>query len=148
MIIAVGSDHAGFTMKGDLIGWLRELGHEPLDCGTGSEESVDYSDFAVAVGAAINEKRADLGILMCGTGQGSAMTANKIRGIRAAMVSDPYSARLTREHNDANVLSMGARVIGPGVARECVEAFLATPFSNAERHRNRIEKMMLLEQTL
>jgi ribose 5-phosphate isomerase B len=148
MIVAVGSDHAGFKMKGELVEWLREMGHEPLDCGTGGEESVDYSDFAVKVGAAINEKRAELGILICGTGQGSAMAANKIRGIRAALCGDPYSARLTRQHNDANVLVMGERVIGPGVARDCVEAFLNTPFSNAERHRRRIDKMTILEQTL
>jgi ribose 5-phosphate isomerase B len=148
MIVAVGSDHAGYEMKSQLVQWLREMEHEPLDCGTHSLDSVDYSDFAVAVAAAINENRAALGILLCGTGQGSAMTANKIRGIRAALCNDPYSARLTREHNDANVLVMGSRVVGPGLARDCVEAFLSTPFSQNERHQRRIAKMSLLEQTM
>jgi len=148
MIIAIGSDHAGFEMKGQLAQWLQELGHESIDCGTYSGDSVDYSDFAVAVGEAINGGTAQLGILMCGTGQGSAMAANKIKGIRAALCNDPYSARLTREHNNANVLVMGSRVIGPGLARDCVEAFLDTPFSHGERHQRRIEKLMLLEQTL
>jgi len=148
MMIAIGSDHAGFEMKGWLAQWLQELGHEFIDCGTHSSESVDYSDFAVAVGEAINNSNAQLGILICGTGQGSAMAANKIKGIRAALCNDPYSAHLTREHNNANVLVMGSRVIGPGLARDCVEAFLGTPFSNGERHQRRIEKLMLLEQTL
>jgi ribose 5-phosphate isomerase B len=147
MIIAIGSDHAGFEMKGELAEWLQEIGHQSLNCGTDGPESVDYTDFAAAVGAAVNEGRAELGILICGTGQGSAMTANKIRGIRAALCNDSYSARLTREHNNANVLVMGARVVGSGVARDCVEAFLKTPFSNGERHQRRIEKMMLIEQS-
>jgi ribose 5-phosphate isomerase B len=147
MIIAIGSDHAGFEMKDEIGEWLRELGHEPLNCGTNGPESVDYTDFALAVGKAINEGRAELGILVCGTGQGSAMAANKISGIRAALCNDSYSARLTREHNNANVLVLGARVIGPGVARDSVEAFLRTPFSNGERHQRRIDKMMLIEQS-
>ncbi len=148
MIVAIGSDHAGFEMKDQLAQWLLEMGHQALDCGTNSEASVDYSDFAVAVGAAICENRAELGILMCGTGQGSAMAANKIKGIRAALCNDPYSARLTREHNNANVLVMGSRVIGPGLARDCVEEFLKTPFSHGERHQRRLDKMTLLEQSL
>lgn len=148
MIIAIGSDHAGFEMKEELAVWLKELGHEPLDCGTYSLDSVDYSDYAVAVADSINNGKAGLGILICGTGQGSAMAANKIRGIRAALCNDPFSARLTREHNDANVLVMGSRVIGFGLARDCVEAFLGTPFSEGERHKRRIEKMMLLEQSM
>ncbi|HEX8833183.1 MAG TPA: ribose 5-phosphate isomerase B [Abditibacteriaceae bacterium] len=148
MKIAIGSDHAGFEMKGLLATWLREMGHEPLDCGTFSADSVDYTEFAQAVGDAINTQKTELGILICGTGQGSAMAANKIRGIRAALCNDPYSSRLTREHNNANVLVMGSRVIGPGLAREVVEAFLGTPFSQAERHQRRIDKLMLLEQTM
>jgi ribose 5-phosphate isomerase B len=148
MKIATGSDHAGFALKNELANWMREGGHAIIDCGTHSVEAVDYSDFAVAVAKEILEGRCELGLLLCGTGQGSAMAANKIRGIRAALCNDPYSARLTREHNDANVLVLGSRVIGSGVARDCVDAFLNTPFSHAERHSRRIAKMTLLEQTL
>jgi ribose 5-phosphate isomerase B len=148
MKVAVGSDHAGVEMKSQILEWLHELGHEPQNYGTDSSSSVDYSDYAVEVGKAINEGRADLGILLCGTGQGIAMAANKIKGIRAALCNDPYSARLTREHNNANVLVIGARVVGPGLARECVEVFLQTPFSTEERHQRRVEKLSLLEQTL
>lgn len=148
MKVAVGSDHAGFGMKSAMISWLCEDGHEIVDCGTDSLSSVDYSDFAVAVARELLEGRCELGILLCGTGQGSAMAANKIRGIRAALCNDPYSARLTREHNDANVLVLGARVIGEGVARDCTSAFLGSMFSQDERHQRRIAKMSLLEQTM
>lgn len=148
MKVAIGSDHAGFEMKGEVAQWLVEGGNEVTDCGTNSSASVDYSDFAVAVAKEILEGRCELGILLCGTGQGSAMAANKIRGIRAALCNDPYSARLTREHNNANVLVLGSRVIGSGIARDCTEAFLKTPFSHGERHARRIAKMTLLEQTL
>lgn len=148
MKVAIGSDHAGYEMKSEMAKWLYEDDHEITDCGTHSLQSVDYSDFARAVSQEILEGRCALGILLCGTGQGSAMAANKIRGIRAALCNDPYSARLTREHNDANVLVLGARVIGLGVARDCTQAFLQTPFSRGERHERRIAKMTLLEQTL
>lgn len=148
MIVAIGSDHNGYNMKSELANWLRELGHAALDCGTHSTEPVDYVDYAVSVAQAITQGRAALGILVCGTGQGDAMAANKIRGIRAALCADSFSARRTREHNDANMLVMGAWVIGRGVARDCVEAFLATPFSHEERHVRRLDKIALLEQTL
>ena len=144
MKIAIGADHAGFEMKRDAVDWLREMGHEVLDCGTDSTASVDYSDFALAVGRAVVAGEAELGVLVCGTGQGVGMAANKIAGIRAAICSDTYSARLTREHNDANVLTLGARVVGAGLARDILEAFLATPFSHGERHQRRIDKMMVL----
>jgi ribose 5-phosphate isomerase B len=147
MIVAIGCDHNGYAMKSELANWLRELGHESLDCGTNSTEPVDYVDYAVAVARAVTEKRATLGILVCGTGQGDAMAANKIHGIRAALCTDSFSARRTREHNDANMLVMGAWIIGMGVARDCVEAFLATPFSHEERHVRRLAKIALLEQT-
>ncbi len=146
MIVAIGCDHNGYHMKSELANWLRELNHEALDCGTDSTEPVDYVDYAVAVARAVTEKRATLGILVCGTGQGDAMAANKIRGIRAALCTDSFSARRTREHNDANMLVMGAWIVGLGVARDCVEAFLATPFSHEERHVRRLDKIALLEQ--
>ncbi|HEX8551464.1 MAG TPA: ribose 5-phosphate isomerase B [Abditibacteriaceae bacterium] len=148
MKIAVGADHAGFELKADVVSWIEEMGHEVLDCGTYSPDSVDYSDFAAAVGAAVVEQRVDLGVLVCGTGQGVAMAANKIRGVRAALCNETYSARLTREHNNANILTMGARIVGTGVAREILDAFLQTPFSQETRHQRRIDKMMLLEQSL
>ena len=144
MKIAIGADHAGFEMKRDALSWLHEMGHEVHDCGTHSCDSVDYSDFALAVGRAVVAGEAELGVLVCGTGQGVGMAANKIPGIRAAICSDTYSARLTREHNDANVLTLGARVVGAGLARDILEAFLATPFSHGERHQRRIDKMMAL----
>lgn len=147
MIIALGADHAGYTMKDEVAIWLRELGHEVIDCGTNSADSVDYSDFALRVGETVLQKRAELGVLVCGTGQGVAMAANKMRGVRCALCNDSYSARLTREHNNANVLAMGARVIGPGLAREVLEQFLGTQFSTEERHQRRIDKMMALENS-
>ena len=147
MKIAVGADHAGFPLKQDVLQWLGELGHDVLDCGTDGPASVDYSDFARAVGEAVRAGQAELGVLVCGTGQGVAMAANKMRGVRCALCNDPYSARLTREHNDANVLAMGARVIGPGLARDVLEQFLGTPFSSEARHQRRIDKMMELEAT-
>ena len=147
MKIAVGADHAGFPLKKEVVEWVRELGHEVLDCGTNSADSVDYSDFARAVGEAVLAGNADLGVLVCGTGQGVAMAANKMRGVRCALCNDPYSARLTREHNDANVLAMGGRVIGPGLARDVLEQFLGTTFSTESRHQRRIDKMMALEAT-
>jgi ribose 5-phosphate isomerase B len=110
--IALGSDHAGFRLKEEVAGMLREMGHEPLDLGTYSDESVDYPDFALKVAESILAGEAVLGILVCGTGLGMAMSANKVPGIRAAAVSDTFSARAAREHNDANVLCIGARVVG------------------------------------
>lgn len=148
MTIAVGADHAGYTLKDEVATWLKELGHEVLDCGTNSAASVDYSDFAQAVAEAVLQGRAELGVLTCGTGLGVSMAANKIRGIRCALCNDPYSARMTREHNNANVLAMGARVIGAGVARDVLEAFLGTAFSSEVRHQRRVEKMMALENSL
>jgi ribose 5-phosphate isomerase B len=147
MTIAIGADHAGFELKNEVAVWLQEMGHEVLDCGTYSADSVDYADFARAVGEAVLNGRAKLGVLACGTGQGVAMAANKMRGVRCALCNDPYSARLTREHNDANVLAMGGRVIGLGLARDVLEQFLGTEFSSEARHQRRIDKMMALEIT-
>lgn len=145
MRIALGSDHAGFRLKEEVAGMVREMGHEPIDLGTYSDESVDYPDFAVKVAESILAGDADLGILVCGTGLGMAMSANKVPGIRAAAVSDTFSARATREHNDANVLCIGARVVGSGLARDLVSAFLGASFEGG-RHVRRVEKIKDIEK--
>ena len=138
MKIAVGSDHGGIHLKNHIREYLTAKGIEVLDCGTYTEESTDYPDYAAKVCQAINTGEAERGILVCGTGIGISITANKVKGIRAALCHDVFSAKATREHNDANILAMGARVIGPGLALEIVKAFLETEFSGDERHIRRI----------
>jgi ribose 5-phosphate isomerase B len=145
MKIAVGSDHAGFSLKEEVKKWLGELGVEVVDRGCFSLESVDYPDFAAAVAHDVAAGAVDRGILVCGTGQGMVMSANKVKGIRAALCQDTFSARASREHNDANILCMGARVIGPGVARDVVEAWLKGSFSGG-RHAARVQKIAALEE--
>ena len=140
MRIAVGSDHAGFRLKQVVAGHLRGLGHEVLDLGTYDESSTDYPDHARSVAVAITEGKAEQGVLVCGTGQGMAMTANRFKGIRAAVVNDAFSARLVREHNDANVLCLGQRVIGEGQALECVDAWVNARFEGG-RHERRVKKI-------
>ena len=125
MRIAIGSDHAGFPLKEELKQVLKELGHEVNDLGTDSEEPVDYPLFCVRVARAVAEGRSECGIVLGGSGQGEQMTANKVQGIRAALANDLYTARLSRQHNDANILSMGARIVGLEIARACVREFLA-----------------------
>lgn len=144
MRIVVGSDHAGLALKDHLAARLRVQGHDLEDVGTNSTASVDYPDLANAVGRALSGGRAELGILVCGTGQGMAMTANRIPGIRAGVVSDTFSARATRAHNDANVLCLGQRVVGPGLAEDIVDVFLQTQFEGG-RHAGRVEKMMAVD---
>ena len=139
MIVALGADHAGFAMKQDLAAFVRDLGHEAHDMGTSSEESVDYPDFAASVAQAVAEGKANMGVLVCGTGLGMAIVANKIRGARAVSCSDSYSVRMARAHNDANVLTLGSRVIGSGIAQEIVRQFLDTAFEGG-RHSRRLEK--------
>lgn len=146
MKIAMGADHAGFRLKDEVIGFIRSLGHEVEDLGSHSADSVDYPDYASAVCAKVVSGEVDRGILICGTGIGMTIAANKINGIRCALVHDGFSAKATREHNDSNVLAMGERVIGPGLAQEIIEIWLGTDFSAGERHRNRIGKVMGLEQ--
>ncbi len=141
MRIVVGSDHAGLVLKDHLAAWLRAQGHEVDDLGTNTSASVDYPDLAVAVARAIAGARAECGLLVCGTGQGMAMTANRIPGIRAAVCSETFSARASRAHNDANVLCIGQRVVGAGLAEDIVDAFLGTDFEGG-RHAGRLEKMM------
>ncbi len=138
-MIASGCDHGGFALKQDILKYLEEKGLEYKDCGTYSEDAVDYPIYARAVVKEILEGRAEKGILICGTGIGVSMTANRYKGIRAALCGDCFSAEETRLHNDANVLCMGARVLGPGLAVKITDTFLNTPFSNAERHVRRIK---------
>jgi ribose 5-phosphate isomerase B len=140
MRIAVGSDHAGFPMKQSLAAHLRELGHDVLDCGTDSVERVDYPDFGAAVGRAVAGGDADGGVCVCGSGIGIAIAANKIRGVRAATVHDVTSARLSRQHNDANVICLGERLIGPEVARQALDAWLDATFEGG-RHAGRVAKL-------
>lgn len=136
----MGSDHAGFDLKEQLERALQERGYDVSDRGTHDEASTDYPDYAHPVARAVVEGQADLGILVCGTGIGMAMAANRHRGVRAAVCSEPFSARMARAHNDANVLCIGARVVGAGLALEMLEAFLTTDFEGG-RHDRRVDKI-------
>ena len=138
MKIAIGCDHGGIDLKKVILPLLEELGHEVLDQGTHSTDSVDYPQFAAAVCNMVSEKTCDRGILICGTGIGMSMAANRNTTIRAALCNDIYTARMSREHNNANILCLGARVIGPGLAEEIVKAWLDTDFAEG-RHLRRIE---------
>ncbi len=140
-MIAIACDHGGYQLKLEVMKHLDARGIEYKDFGCDSEESVDYPEFAHKVGNAIVSGECELGILICGTGIGMSIAANKINGIRASVCNDCYTAELTREHNDANILAMGARVIGVGVALKVVDTFLDTPFSNDERHLRRIAQI-------
>ena len=144
MKIAFGSDHAGYEYRQMLMAHARELGHEVIDYGTFSKESCDYPVYGHAVGAAVANGEADRGILVCGTGVGMAIAANKVRGIRACCCSDSFSARMTRAHNDANILTFGERVVGQGLALELVDAFLTTEFEGG-RHQRRVDLITALE---
>ena len=140
-MIAIGCDHGGYYLKQDIIDFLNKNGYEYKDYGTYSDESCDYPVYAKKVAHAVADGECEKGILICGTGIGVCITANKVKGIRAALVHDCFSAKATREHNDANIVTMGARVIGPGLATEIVRIFLETPFSNEERHIRRIKQI-------
>lgn len=144
--VGIGADHAGFALKEELIGALRDDGYDVKDFGTFSLESVDYPDIAKTVSLAVVAGECDRAILVCGTGIGMTITANKIAGIRAGAASDTYSARMSRAHNDANVLGMGARVVGRGLAHEIARAFLDTDFEGGSRHGRRVDKMNALDQ--
>ncbi len=145
MIIALGSDHGGLTLKKAVEEHLQKKGIKTIDAGTYDEVSCDYPDYAQAVCKAVLSGEADYGILVCGTGIGMSIAANKMRGIRCALLGDVFSAKATRAHNDANVMALGERVIGQGHALEIVDAFLGTDFSGDERHRKRISKVMGME---
>lgn len=137
-MIAIGSDHGGFDLKQEVMEHLKERNIEYKDFGTYTKKSCDYPVYAKKVAEAVLSKECELGILICGTGIGISIAANKIKGIRAALCHDCFSAEATKSHNDANILAMGARVVGPGLALKIVDTFLDTPFSNDERHIRRI----------
>jgi ribose 5-phosphate isomerase B len=139
MIIALGVDHAAFSYKAEIRCALERLGHEVLDLGTDSDASVDYPNYALAVGRAVRDGKAARGIFLCGTGIGGSIAANKVHGVRAALCHDAYTARMSREHNDANVLCMGARVLGLCEVIDIIGVWLSTPFSGEPRHAYRLQ---------
>jgi ribose 5-phosphate isomerase B len=145
MRIAIGADHAGFALKVHLVEALRARGHEVDDLGTFSEESVDYPPICAAVARRVSSGDADRGIVLGGSGQGEQIAANKVRGARAALCNDLYTARMARSHNDANVLAMGGRIVAPGLADEILDVFLTTEFE-AGRHQRRVEQIAVIEQ--
>jgi ribose 5-phosphate isomerase B len=142
--IAIGSDHAGFSLKQSLVEYLSDKGHEVQDLGTDSEESVDYPKYCAAVARAVAGGQAERGIVLGGSGQGEAMSANKVHGTRAALCNDLFTARLARQHNNSNILSMGARIVATGLAREIVDTFLGTEFEGG-RHIPRLEQISQIE---
>ncbi len=138
--VAVAADHAGFALKRILADELRAMGYEVLDLGTDGPESVDYPDYGRAVAEAVASGRAGRGVVVCGTGIGMSIAANRIPGVRAALCHDSLSARLSRQHNDANVLAMGGRLLGVETAKDCLKAFMETPFEGG-RHQSRVDKL-------
>ncbi len=145
MKIVIGSDHAGFQLKVAMGDLLRTLGHDVLDVGAFNENPSDYPDFAEAVGRAVRDRKAERGVLICGSGVGACVAANKLYGIRAGMCHDTYSAHQGVEHDDVNVLVMGSRVVGSKLAEDLVKAFLGATFTNEERHVRRLGKVKALE---
>jgi ribose 5-phosphate isomerase B len=145
MRIALGADHAGYDLKQHLGSMLAESGATVIDLGTHSTDPVDYPDFAAAVARAVTDGRADRGIIICGSGAGACVAANKVKGIRAAVAHDTYTAHQAVEHDDVNVLCLGSRVIGQNLADELVKAFLAAEFTHEERHVRRLDKVKALE---
>jgi len=143
--VAIGCDHAGYSLKALLVRHLRNRKIPLLDVGTRSRRAVDYPDYAVRVGRAIQERKVDAGIMVCGSGAGASIAANKLRGVRAALCHDHFTAHQAREDDDANLLCLGARVIGESLARELVDTFLQARFSGKSRHRRRLAKVMALE---
>jgi RpiB/LacA/LacB family sugar-phosphate isomerase len=146
MRIAAGSDHAGYELKEHLAAWLAESGHAVYDLGTHSADPVDYPDYAAAVAQAVLDGRADRGIIVCGSGAGAAIAANKLKGIRAGVAHDPYTAHQMVEHDDVNVLCLGSRVVGQALAEDLVKLFIDAKFSRDDRHVRRLDKIRALEQ--
>ncbi|WP_033073413.1 ribose 5-phosphate isomerase B [Sphingopyxis sp. MWB1] len=140
MRIAIASDHAALDLKPALADWLREQGHEVTDLGPDGPESVDYPDYGYALAQAVAEGRAERGVALCGSGIGISISVNRLPACRCALVSEPLSAKLAREHNDANVLAMGARLTGIDMAKACLDAFLSTDFAG-DRHVRRVDKL-------
>ena len=146
MKIAIAADHGGYKLKDEIKPYIESLGHTVTDFGTYSEDSVDYPDYAAPCARAVVSGEMDRGIVICGTGIGISIAANKIKGVRCALCTDPVMARLTREHNDTNMMAIGAAVVGEGLALEIVYTWLDTEFSHNERHQRRIDKVMALER--
>ena len=147
MKVAVACDHAGFPLKDTVMDAIRKAGHEVIDLGTDSTAPVDYPDIAEKIGRAIQRGETDRGIVICGSGVGAAVAANKMLGVRAGLCHDTYSAHQCVEHDDVNVLALGARIIGPDVAVEVVHAFLAAKFTGEERHMRRLNKILAIERS-
>jgi ribose 5-phosphate isomerase B len=145
MQIGLACDHGGFELKEELKAFLKSLGAEPIDMGTFTQDSVDYPDFGIPVAEKISRGELEKGILICGTGIGMSIVANKFRGVRAALVNDLYSSRFSREHTDANILVIGGRIVGKDLAKEIVRIWLQTPFAGG-RHKRRLEKIEALER--
>ena len=145
MRIALAADHAGFLLKDELAAWLRETGHDVIDLGTNAPDSVDYPQFGAMLAEAVSSGRAERGVAVCGSGIGISIAVNRNPACRCARVDDPLSAALAREHNDANVLAMGARLIGSDMAKACVKAFLGTDFAGG-RHQRRVDQLSQLLQ--
>lgn len=145
MKVAFGCDHGGYAVREKIFQYLQDKGIEYIDCGTGSDASTDYAAYAVKVCEKVQDGSADFGILICGTGIGMSIAANKMKGIRCAHVEDTFSAKSSRGHNDANVIALGARVTGPGLMLDILNLFLHTPFSNDERHVRRLSQVTALE---
>ncbi|OFW27794.1 MAG: ribose 5-phosphate isomerase B [Acidobacteria bacterium RIFCSPLOWO2_02_FULL_59_13] len=146
MRIVIGADHAGFDLKKPIVEQIQSAGHTAIDVGTHNHDPVDYPDLSRAVCQAILQGKADLGIIICGSGVGAAVAANKFPGIRAAVSHDTYSARQGREHDDVNVLCLGARVIGPALAEEIIKTWLQATFSGLPRHKRRLDKIAEIEK--
>lgn len=145
MRVAIGADHAGFPLKQQLTGFLTSQGHTVFDLGTHNSDSVDYPDYTVAVALAVTDRRADRGIMICGSGVGASMAANKVKGIRASIAHDTYSARQAVEHDDMNVLCLGSRVIGPSLAEELVKTFLDARLIRKNSYLRRLAKIKTLD---
>jgi len=145
MKIAIASDHAAFALKGELAQWLREQGHEVEDLGTNGPESVDYPDYGYRLAEHVAAGKAERGVALCGTGIGISIAVNRNPAVRCALVTEPVSARLARDHNDANIIALGARIVGIELAKGCIEAFLATPFGG-DRHARRVAKLSKFPQ--
>lgn len=145
MRIAVGSDHAGLPLKEHLASWLAESGHAVYDLGTHTSDPVDYPDYAASVAQAVLDGRADRGVIVCGSGAGAAIAANKLQGIRAGVAHDTYTAHQMVEHDDVNVLALGSRVVGEALTEDLVKAFIEAKFSREDRHVRRLDKIRALE---
>ena len=146
MKVGIAADHGGFSLKGRMLKLVQDAGHEVFDLGTHSEESVDYPDYARALGRAVLEGRAERGVLICGSGAGATVAANKMRGIRAALAHDTYTAHQMVEHDDVNICCLGARVVGTELASEITTTFLAARFTGEERHVRRLNKITQIEK--